>query len=125
MTRRRRSSDLTCTDMFCGAGGSSIGVVSAGARLVMGLNHWQRAIETHATNFPDALHDCTDISATNPRRYPRTDILWASPECTNHSLAKGAKRKGLSQYDAFVPITHDPGAERSRATMWDVCRFTE
>lgn len=121
-----RDSGLTVTDMFCGAGGSSIGAVAVdGVRLRMGLNHWDRAIETHATNFPDADHDCTDISATNPRRYPRTDILIASPECTNHSLAKGAKRKGLSQYDAFVAQTDDPTAERSRATMWDVPRFAE
>jgi DNA (cytosine-5)-methyltransferase 1 len=118
-------SGLTLTDMFCGAGGSSIGATSAGAELRMALNHWDRAIETHATNFPHADHDCTDISATNPRRYPRTNMLAASPECTNHSLAKGAKRKGLSQFDAFLPITDDPAAERSRATMWDVPRFAE
>lgn len=120
-----RSSDLTSTDLFCGAGGSSIGLDSAGVTVRNALNHWQRAIDTHAHNFPDANHDCTDISATNPRRYPRTNILWGSPECTNHSLAKGAKRKGLSQYDAFTPITDDPAAERSRATMWDVPRFAE
>lgn len=121
----RRGSDLTVTDMFCGAGGSSIGAEAGGATLRMGLNHWARAIETHALNFQHADHDCTDVSATNPRRYPRTDILLASPECTNHSLAKGAKRKGLSQYDAFVATTDDPAAERSRATMWDVVRFAE
>jgi len=123
--RARLGSDLTVTDMFCGCGGSSIGAEEAGAKLRLGLNHWRRAIETHSTNFPHADHDCTDVSATDPRRYPRTDILLASPECTNHSLAKGAKRKGLSQYDAFIPITQDPAAERSRATMWDVVRFAE
>lgn len=117
---------LTVTDMFCGAGGSSIGAVRVpGIELRTGLNHWKRALETHELNFPDADHDCTDISATDPRRYRRTNILIASPECTNHSLAKGAKRKGLSQYDAFVAISEDPSAERSRATMWDVPRFAE
>lgn len=119
----QKSSDLTVTDQFCGAGGSSIGAIAAGARLVLGLNHWQLAIDTHASNFPNALHDCTDISACDPRRYPSTDILITSPECTNHSLAKGKRRH--SQPDLFGANVPDPAEERSRATMWDVPRFAE
>jgi DNA (cytosine-5)-methyltransferase 1 len=60
-----------------------------------------------------------------PRRYPATDILITSPECTNHSLAKGKARKWQQQADMFGRFTVDPAEERSRATMWDVCRFAE
>ncbi len=90
----------------------------------MALNHWKLAIETHNTNFPDTIHDCTDISACDPRRYPSTDILITSPECTNHSLAKGVKIV-KNQMDLFNTGKVDPSAERSRATMWDVPRFAE
>lgn len=114
---------ITVTDQFCGAGGSSIGAVAAGAELRLGLNHWKLAIETHASNFPHADHDCTDISACDPRRYPSTDILITSPECTNHSLAKGRSRQN-QQADLFGNLP-DPSEERSRATMWDVPRFAE
>ena len=117
-----KKSYLTVTDQFCGAGGSSIGAVATGAELRLALNHWSLAIETHNSNFPDAAHDCTDISACDPRRYPSTDILITSPECTNHSLAKG-KRK-ITQRDLFGNGP-DPAEERSRATMWDVPRFAE
>jgi DNA (cytosine-5)-methyltransferase 1 len=117
-----KRSYLTATDQFCGAGGSSLGAVAAGVELKLALNHWQLAIETHNSNFPLAAHDCTDISACNPRRYPATDILITSPECTNHSLAKG-KRKPM-QADLFGGAP-DPAEERSRATMWDVPRFAE
>lgn len=120
-----KQSYLTVTDQFCGAGGSSIGAVSAGIELKLALNHWKLAIETHNSNFPDALHDCTDISACDPRRYPSTDILITSPECTNHSLAKGKARKFQQQLDLFGTVKIDPGEERSRATMWDVPRFAE
>ena len=120
-----KNSYLTVTDQFCGAGGSSIGAVAAGVELKLAMNHWQRAIETHNSNFPNALHDCADMSATNPRRYPATDILITSPECTNHSLAKGKKRKSSPQLDMFGKPTVDPSEERSRATMWDVPRFAE
>jgi DNA (cytosine-5)-methyltransferase 1 len=124
-----KSSDLTITDQFCGAGGSSQGArrVSSripGVRVKLAMNHWKLAIETHNTNFPDTIHDCTDISACDPRRYPSTNILITSPECTNHTLAKGVKRFS-SQMDLFNSGKLDPSAERSRATMWDVPRFAE
>jgi DNA (cytosine-5)-methyltransferase 1 len=87
----------------------------------MAANHWQLAVDTHQANFPDTDHDVADISQVEPRRYRRTDILWASPECTNHSNAKGRKR----QQQPGLWDKPDPSAERSRATMWDVPRFAE
>lgn len=116
---------LTITDLFCGAGGSSSGAEQVpGVRVRMAANHWRLAVDTHATNLPHADHDCADISQTDPRRYPTTDILWASPECTNHSLAKGRRRAGR-QPDLFGETLPDEAAERSRATMFDVLRFAE
>ncbi len=115
---------ITVTDQFCGAGGSSIGAAKAGAEIKLAMNHWKLAIETHNTNFPDVDHDCADMSAVNPRRYPSTDILITSPECTNHSLAKGKPRRFYTQ-DLFGNVLIDPAEERSRATMWDVPRFAE
>jgi DNA (cytosine-5)-methyltransferase 1 len=59
-------------------------------------------------------------------RYPKTDILWASPECTNHSNAKGVKREHGEWDDGlFAPDGTNEAAIRSRATMWDVPRFAE
>lgn len=122
-----KNSYFTVTDQFCGAGGSSQGVrelshlMGGGIEVKLALNHWKLAIETHNTNFPDTLHDCTDISACDPRRYPKTNMLITSPECTNHSLAKGKKSKHSA--DLFTQI--NPEEERSRATMWDVPRFAE
>jgi DNA (cytosine-5)-methyltransferase 1 len=126
----RKKSYLTVKDQFCGAGGSSQGVrrlskrLGGGLEVKVALNHWKLAIETHSTNFPEAIHDCTDISASDPRRYPSTDILITSPECTNHTPAKGEKAI-KKQMDLFASGKLDPAAERSRATMWDVPRFAE
>lgn len=126
----KKQSHITVTDQFCGAGGSSQGVrnlskkIGSGLEVKLALNHWALAIETHNTNFPDTQHDCTDISACDPRRYPSTDILITSPECTNHSLAKG-KKIVQKQMDMFASGLMDAASERSRATMWDVCRFAE
>lgn len=113
---------ITVTDLFCGAGGSGLGATAVpDVQLVMAANHWQLAIDTHQTNFPATDHDRADISQVEPRRYRRTTILWASPECTKHSNARGKKRQAQPGFwDA-----PDPSVERSRATMWDVPRFAE
>lgn len=119
---------LTVADFFCGAGGSSTGAIQVpGVQVVAAANHWQLAVDTHNTNHPDATHICADISQYDPRRFPASDIGWFSPECTNHSQAKGKKRalRGDAQPDLFGEILPDAAAERSRATMWDVVRFTE
>lgn len=116
---------ITMTDLFCGAGGSSSGAEQVpGVTVRMAANHWNLAIETHNTNLPHADHDCADISQVDPRRYPRTDLLWVSPECTNHSQARG-KRRIEQADDLFSEQLPDEAAERSRATMWDVIRFAE
>ncbi|AUM18267.1 MULTISPECIES: DNA cytosine methyltransferase [Rhodococcus] len=119
---------LTITDLFCGAGGSSTGATAVpGLQVRMAANHWQLAIDTHNTNHPDADHACADVSQVDPRLFPRTDILWASPSCTNHSVARGRKRNegATGEPDLFGELLPDEAAERSRATMWDVPRFAE
>lgn len=118
------SSGVTFIDVFCGAGGSSAGLREAGLELRLAANHWDRAIETHATNFPDADHLCADVSNYDWRRTPSTHVAWFSPECTWHSPAGGRARlrAQLDLFDDYVPT--DAGV-RSRATAFDVIRATE
>jgi DNA (cytosine-5)-methyltransferase 1 len=123
-TSKRKKSYITATDQFCGAGGSTQGLKKAGVEVRLAMNHWKLAIDTYNTNHPEVDIDCTDISAVDPRRYPSTNMLITSPECTNHSLAKGVERRKY-QMNMFDKKLIDPSAERSRATMWDVPRFAE
>ncbi len=86
-------------DMFCGAGGESCGIKHAADRAdldisMYAINHWEQAIETHRTNFPDAEHICRDVQDINPSDVvPGRDValLWASPACTHFSVARGGK----------------------------------
>jgi DNA (cytosine-5)-methyltransferase 1 len=122
---QQANNELTATDMFCGAGGSSTGALEVpGVTIKTAMNHWARAIETHNANHPETDHVCADIQITDPRYISTSDILWASPECTNHSVAKGRKRI-TNQSDLFGDSIADEAADRSRATMWDVPRFAE
>ena len=125
LTMQQANNELTATDMFCGAGGSSTGALEVpGVTIKTAMNHWARAIETHNANHPETDHVCADIQITDPRYIATSDILWASPECTNHSVAKGRKRV-TNQADLFGDSIADEAADRSRATMWDVPRFAE
>lgn len=108
-------------DLFCGAGFSTDGAVQAGAEVVVGANHWPVACESYGTNHPGARVDCADVCTVDPRRYPKAELLLASPECTHHSYARGRKKDDPNLFDPHG----DQAAERSRATMWDVVRFTE
>ena len=126
----------TVTDFWCGAGGSSKGAEDAGAEVLFAANHWKTAADTFKTNHPKTDVDIADVSKTNPRRYDRTDILIASPECTNHTPAKGVSYKHLDQGDLFgcascekhgesnCPV-HSDAIRRSRAGGWDIIKFVE
>lgn len=115
---------VTATDGFCGGGGSSLGMALAGVKVRNAINHWDLAIETHSTNHPNTDHYLDDLQEAHPSRYPRTDILWMSPECTSHSIAKGRQRKNINQLDLWGQNRVDPAEERSRATMREVVEFT-
>ena len=125
MTPRIGSSEVTMSDYYCGAGGSSTGAVATGAVTVtMAVNHWDLAIATHNTNHPDTDHDKADINKADPARYPRTTIGWFSPECTYWSAARGEKLPdGQLAWDFFGDSLPNEAADRSRMGMWDVPRF--
>ncbi len=128
MTSLRLQSDLSVTDVFCGAGGNTIGAKRAGLNVRVGLNHWQRAIDTYRANNPEVdVVERVDVSLCDPRRFPHTDIGIFSPECTTHSPAGGNRHRGggANQASLFGNPALDPATVRSRVTMFDVVRFAE
>ena len=105
--------ELRTIDLFCGAGGSSYGARNAGAKIVAGFDIWKPAILTFGENFKSAkvFHD--DLRKLNPdsvkKQIGPIDLILASPECTNHSNAKGAKDR----------------CEKSKRTAFEVIRFAK
>lgn len=101
---------IRAADLFCGAGGTSIGAESTGAaKVVFAVNHWDRAIETHSANFPGAKHVNSRLDQVNPGECGKIDLLFASPECTHHSRARGGR----------------PTSDQQRSGAWDVMRWIE
>lgn len=120
---RNDNDALTVMDWFCGAGGSSQGMHSIpGVRMARAANHWERAIESHAANFPTVDHYRGDIREAPVDKWPVTDIFWASPECPQWSNARGKKRDfdASLQGDLFDGFGPSEEVERSRALMEEV-----
>jgi DNA (cytosine-5)-methyltransferase 1 len=82
-------------DLFCGGGGSSWGARDAGADIVGAVDAWDIATRTYQDNFPAAHVVCATLRARSPPRIlpkvRKVDLIIASPECTHHSIARGAK----------------------------------
>ena len=118
--------DLDLTVFFCGAGGDSRGAEAVpGVRVTVAANHWDQALESHAANFPGALHKKGDIRDLNLNRLPYTPLKWDSPECPYWSQGRGEKQTYSQQPSLFEEEEPLPAeaAERSRALMWDVPRY--
>jgi DNA (cytosine-5)-methyltransferase 1 len=104
---------IRALDLFSGVGGSSWGARDAGVTIVAAFDLWKLAGETHRVNFPEAEFVNSKLEEVDlPRlkkRLGKIDLILASPECTNHSPAKGNK----------------PRCEESKNTAFQVVRFAE
>jgi DNA (cytosine-5)-methyltransferase 1 len=102
---------IRAIDLFCGAGGSSWGASRSGVEIAAGFDLWSVAGASFSRNFPHATFYHRRLEQLLPTRiardHGRIDLLLASPECTNHSPAKGAA----------------PRCEKSRETAFEVVRF--
>ena len=88
-------------DCFAGGGGASVGIEMAlGRHVDIAINHDPEAIRMHEVNHPDTIHLTEDIFKVDLQKYVKrrkVALMWASPDCTSHSKAKGGqpRKKGL------------------------------
>jgi DNA (cytosine-5)-methyltransferase 1 len=121
---------IRAVDLFCGAGGLSWGLVEAikGVAIdaerpteevldhaidLVGVNHWNIAIETHERNHPWARHFHDDVGNVDPSEVfdgddPEIKILSGGIECVHWSIARGGKpvdaQKRMPAWDVLTWI---------------------
>jgi len=104
---------LRAIDLFSGAGGSSCGARAAGVKMIAAFDAWELAGKVYVDNFPDTLFHHGLLEDADIAKLAETlghiDLILASPECTNHSPAKGKA----------------PRCEKSKDTAFQVVRFAE
>ena len=89
---------LTVMDLFCGAGGFSEGFRQAGFDVVMGIDNWKAACDTHEINgFGEGkninllgfgVDDILTLKRHLDAKYGEIDVIIGSPPCTEFSYAK-------------------------------------
>jgi DNA (cytosine-5)-methyltransferase 1 len=125
----------TAADFFCGGGGASEGVISAGVELRFAANHDAVAIATHAHRHPGVDHYQVDLVDYDVAKMPRVQMAHFSPSCVHHSQANANKvyEQPATLFDYLNgAATLEPEArsgyassERSRVTMSCVLRYAD
>ena len=80
----------TCLDLFCGAGGMSLGFEEAGFDIVAGVELDPVHANVHAFNFPNCVMYRKDISEVSGseivKKHGDIDVVIGGPPCQGFSL---------------------------------------
>ncbi|MGJ8529835.1 DNA cytosine methyltransferase [Maritalea sp.] len=96
--------------LFAGMGGACDGLERAGIPVNLAVNHEPISVAVHKKRHPHTKHlrcDVFEVCPLEATKGRRVRMLWASPDCTHFSIAKGAK----------------PVSKRRRSLAWVVCRW--
>ncbi|MEC4591656.1 DNA cytosine methyltransferase [Nitrospirillum amazonense] len=96
--------------LFAGMGGACQGLEDAGFPVHVAVNHDEIAIAAHRALNPHTRHLQADIYEVDPLEATQgrpVNILWGSPDCRDHSVAKGGA----------------PRSPRVRSMPWQLCRW--
>jgi len=102
-------------DLFCGAGGMSLGFQREGVEPVLAVDNDAAAIQTHAANFGGEAHSGDIESWLKTAEIPQADVIIGGPPCQGFSLLNrnrdGDSRRAL--WEPYLEIAH-----RSRARVF-------
>lgn len=98
-------------DLFCGAGGLSLGLTRAGVRVLRGYDQWAPATATHRANF---AHEVEEAAITPDLDLPPADLVVGGPPCQGFSSAglrrEGDGRNSLVRTFSSLVARHRPSA---------------
>jgi DNA (cytosine-5)-methyltransferase 1 len=86
-----RNDSPSVLDLFCGAGGLSLGFKNAGFKTVHAVDHNGAALQTYSKNLGHTAQDC-DLSDAKTV-FPKVDVIVGGPPCQGFSSA-GMRRNG-------------------------------
>ena len=85
---------LNVIDLFCGCGGMSWGMTTAGLNVIAGIDIWDKAVENYNRNYEHKAY-CHDLTVFPPEQFDElyntdkksVDVLVGGPPCTSFSIA--------------------------------------
>jgi DNA (cytosine-5)-methyltransferase 1 len=79
---------MECLDLFCGAGGATLGAEKAGCNTIAGVDNNKQALQTlHENLAVEPIHH--DLTTVDTSKLPQTEYEWVhgSPPCQGYSVA--------------------------------------
>lgn len=108
-TLHENTGEAINVDLFAGGGGATSGLKRGlNQKIHVAVNHNVVAISAHRRNNTGTRHYHSDVFEVDPLEATGgrpVNVLWASPDCTSFSPAKGAApiRRGLRALPWVVP----------------------
>lgn len=93
--------ELTSIDLFCGAGGLSVGLERAGIRTVMGIDANRDALATYKSALPHAQAIEGSVVAHDFKQWRGVDIVAGGPPC--QPFSNGGKRLAAKDGRDMIP----------------------
>lgn len=106
---------LKLIDLFCGAGGMSLGFRKEGIEPILALDNDSAAIETHKANFEGEAYCASIEEWLQSAEVPQADVVIGGPPCQGFSLLN-KKRTGDSRRALWEPYLEI--ANRSEARVF-------
>lgn len=115
--------ELTCIELFAGAGGASLGLHNAGFKSMLAAEWDPHACETHRQGLPGVPVFEGDVREIDLSTIPEAPtLMWASPPCQPFSSA--GNRKGSADERNGWPWTTDliDAMEKvGKKPVWVIC----
>ncbi len=89
----------TVVDLFCGAGGMSLGFVRAGFKVIRAIDHWKPAVDTYRTNLGEHV---VEGEISDAIQLPASTVIVGGPPCQGFSSA--GRREDDDKRNSLVSV---------------------
>ena len=94
-------------DLFCGAGGSSLGYKMAGFDVILAVDIDKVVLSSYQANHPRVETMQTDIMQLTAKDLPEADVILGSTPCAEFSIAKRNHTYDMTLTNHFLSIIHE------------------
>jgi len=100
---------FTCIDLFCGAGGSTLGAKLAGCKVIAAYDLNSTHLKSYRANYPDVPTYCADVLELEASELPEgADILMGSTPCESFSrINMHGRICDMALTDKFLELVAD------------------
>jgi DNA (cytosine-5)-methyltransferase 1 len=97
----------TAIDLFCGAGGSTLGFKMANFNVVFAVDINEVALSAYQMNHPEVETFLMDIMELTAKDLPKADVILGSTPCQEFSIANIKRIYDMDLTHHFLKIIHD------------------